>query len=84
MSNGLHRINITLPAETLRHLDRAAPKGKRSRLINQALKNYIKEISREALKKQLKEGSQTRAKRDLELAEQWFLLEEETWPKQKK
>jgi CopG family transcriptional regulator/antitoxin EndoAI len=36
------------------------------------------------LKEQLKEGAIRRAERDRQLAEEWFSLEEEAWPKGKK
>ena len=74
------RINITLPEETIRLLDRAAKKGNRSKLINKAVRHYAEHIGRENLRKQLKEGAQARADRDLRLTEEWFALDEEAWP----
>ena len=74
-----HRINITLPQETIMLIDRVAPKGDRSRLINEAVKRYVKEIGRAELRKRLKEGAIREAERDLELAAEWFPLDEETW-----
>ncbi len=41
-------------------------------------------IERAGIKEQLKEGAIRRADRDRQLAEEWFPLEEETWPKNKK
>jgi CopG family transcriptional regulator/antitoxin EndoAI len=73
------RINISLPEETLRLLDRVAAKGDRSRLIDQAIRFYIDEKGRAELKKQVKEGALRRAERDLSLTEEWFPLEEELW-----
>jgi CopG family transcriptional regulator/antitoxin EndoAI len=73
------RINISLPEETLRLLDRVADKGDRSRLIDQAVRYYIDEKGRRELKKRLKEGAIRRATRDLQLTEEWFPLEEEVW-----
>ncbi len=40
------RINITLPEETIRSLDRVAKKGDRSRLIDEAVRRYIREVGR--------------------------------------
>ncbi len=66
------RINITLPKETIRLMDRVSKKGNRSRLIDDAVKHFIESIGRTNLKKRLKEGAAARAKRDLEIAEEWF------------
>jgi CopG family transcriptional regulator/antitoxin EndoAI len=73
------RINVSLPEETLRLLDRVAPKGDHSRLIDQAIRFYIDEKGRAKLKKRVKEGALRRAERDLSLVEEWFPLEEELW-----
>jgi CopG family transcriptional regulator/antitoxin EndoAI len=70
------RINVTLPEETVRLIDRVSEKGDRSRFINEAVKRYIGEMGRANLRKLLKEGSLRRAGRDRRLAEEWFLLEE--------
>ncbi|MGF1542655.1 MAG: ribbon-helix-helix domain-containing protein [Pleurocapsa sp.] len=74
-----HRINITLPNETIELLERIVPKGDRSRFINDALKYYIAEVEKKKLREQLKQGAIQRAERDLSLAETWFNLEEEAW-----
>jgi CopG family transcriptional regulator/antitoxin EndoAI len=71
------RINVTLPEETVRLIDRVAEKGNRSRLINEAVKHYIREMGRANLRERLKEGARQRAERDRRLAEEWFLLNEE-------
>ena len=73
------RINVSLPEETLRLLDRVAGKGDRSRLIDEAVRYYIDDKGRRELKKRLKEGAIRRAARDLQLTEEWFPLEEEIW-----
>ena len=73
------RINVSLPEETLRLLDRVAGKGDRSRLIDQAVRYYIDQQGRSELKKRLQEGAIRRATRDLQLTEEWFPLEEEVW-----
>jgi CopG family transcriptional regulator/antitoxin EndoAI len=73
------RINVSLPEETLRLLERVAGKGDRSRLIDQAVRYYIDQKGRGELKKHLKEGAIRRAARDLQLTEEWFPLEEEVW-----
>ena len=73
------RINITLSEETLALLDRVVSKGDRSRLIDEAVRYYIDEKGRSELKKRLQEGAIRRAARDLQLTEEWFPLEEESW-----
>ena len=75
------RINITLPEETLRLIDRVSEKGDRSRLINQAVKHYLETVGRANLKRRLKEGAERNAERDLQLTHDWFFLEEEAWQK---
>ena len=70
------RINITLPEETVRLIDRLAGRGDRSRLIAQAVTHYVKATGRARLRKLLKEGALHRAERDLRLAEEWLALDE--------
>jgi len=88
MNGGDHnmhrRINVTLPEETVKLIDRVSEKGDRSRLIDEAVKHFIKEVGRAHLRKRLKEGALRRAERDLRLAEEWFPLEEEVWQNTKR
>ena len=74
-----HRINVTLPSETLKQLDEYAPKGDRSRFIHEAIQHYINQIQKQKLREQLQQGSILRAERDRNLAEDWFVIEEEAW-----
>lgn len=78
------RINVTLPGETLQLLDRITERGERSRLINEAVHFYAKEIGKSRLRRQLTEGAIKHAKRDMLLAEEWFNIEEESWGENKK
>ncbi len=73
------RLNITLPERTVALMDRVVSKGQRSRLIDHAVKRYIEEESRTNLRKQLEESAIANARYDLELAEEWFPLEDEAW-----
>lgn len=73
------RINITLPEETVRLIDRVAAKGDRSRLIAEAVSHYVSAKGRAQLRRQLKEGAVRRAERDLNLTQEWFSLDEEAW-----
>jgi CopG family transcriptional regulator/antitoxin EndoAI len=46
-----HRINITLPQETVQLIDRVAERGDRSRFIDEAVRDYVSRRSRQHLKK---------------------------------
>lgn len=74
------RLNITLPEQTVRLMDRVAGKGRRSSLIDHAVRRYLKEGTKANLRKQLAKSYQANAAVDLQLAEEWFPLEEEAWP----
>ena len=73
------RLNITLPEQTVRLMDRVAGKGRRSSLIDRAVRRYVKEETRANLRKQLTESYKANAEMDLQLAEDWFPLEEQPW-----
>ncbi|GIU77672.1 MAG: hypothetical protein KatS3mg005_0910 [Bryobacteraceae bacterium] len=73
------RINVVLPVETIRLLDRAAPKGQRSRLISEAVHYYMENQAKRRMAGRLKSGALAGARRDLEIAGEWFALDEEAW-----
>ena len=73
------RLNVTLPEATVGLIDRVAENGNRSRLIDQAVREYVRQLERAKLRELLKEGALARAERDLALAQEWFPIEEETW-----
>ena len=75
------RINVSLPEQTIRVLDRAVKKGDRSRFIDAAIRRYLKQVSRARLRKELAEGYRERADETLALAEEWFPIDEEAWQK---
>jgi CopG family transcriptional regulator / antitoxin EndoAI len=77
------RLNITLPQETIRLIDRSTKKGDRSRFIDNAVRFFVKEHRRADLRAILKEGAVKRAKRDLGVTEDWFLLEDDPWQRHK-
>ena len=78
------RINIVLPDTTVKILDRVAPKGDRSRFISQAVLHYVESVGKQNLREQLKAGYKANAERNLEIAAEWFPLEEEAWRKANK
>ena len=75
------RVNIMLPDATVKVLDRLAPKGDRSRFISQAVLHYVESHSVANLRERLKQGALANAKLDLEIAEEWFPVEQEAWQK---
>ena len=70
------RINVVLPTQTLTVLDRLAPKGDRSRLIDTAILYYVTHQAKSNLAQRVQKGARANAQRDLELAEDWFTLED--------
>ena len=73
------RIGIILPEKILAGLDRVTKPGNRSRFIDRAVLHYIETQGRQNLRERLKEGAIANAGRDLEIAAEWFPLEEEAW-----
>ncbi|HEX3745166.1 MAG TPA: hypothetical protein VHW09_14580 [Bryobacteraceae bacterium] len=71
------RINVVLPDKILAVLDRVAPKGNRSQLISRAVLHFIESQGKEILRERLKNEAIANAGRDLEMAAEWFSLEEE-------
>ncbi len=71
------RINVVLPVETIKVLERAAPKGNRSRLISEAVIHYVTCRAKSNLADRLKQGAMVNAQRDLAIAQEWFSLDEE-------
>src|SRR5271169_4540018 len=78
------RLNIMLPDATVKVLDRVAPKGDRSRFISQAVLHYVHTHSAANLRERLKQGALANARLDLEIAEEWFPVEQEAWQKLEK
>jgi len=68
------RLNITLPEQTVRMLDRAVPRGERSRLIDEAVRRFIHEQQGSNLRKQIELGATARSERDRQIAEEWCAL----------
>jgi CopG family transcriptional regulator/antitoxin EndoAI len=75
------RVNIMLPETTLKVLDRVAGKGARSRFISEAVLYYVQSRSASNLRERLKQGALAHTNLDLEIAEEWFPVEQEAWQK---
>lgn len=73
------RLNISLPEETVRLLDRVAAKGERSHVIAEAVTMYVTKIGKARLRKLMKERARERADLDLRIAEEWFQVDHEAW-----
>jgi CopG family transcriptional regulator/antitoxin EndoAI len=73
------RINIMLPEKTLAVLDRVTVRGRRSQFISRAVLHYVRSRGRDSLIQQLQAGYRTNADESLEMALEWFPLEEEAW-----
>ena len=75
------RINISLPQETVKLIDRVTTNGGRSRLIDVAVRHYVETAGRSKLREQLAKGYRQLAELSLEIAAEWFPIDEETWRK---
>jgi len=74
----IQRINITLPIDILKELQKAVPQGKRSKFIADAVFSKLKNKNIQSeLKKSLKRNMEVYAQIDRE----WQVTELETWPK---
>jgi|GEM_PF-891739 len=85
--NKYQRVNITLPKKTLNLIDRLTEKGDRSHFLDQAVHFFVKEKSKKSLKSLLRDGAVQRYARDLQIAEEWFPVVNDTelvWHKKKK
>ncbi|HEU0140933.1 MAG TPA: hypothetical protein VFQ79_14515 [Bryobacteraceae bacterium] len=60
-------------------LNRAATNDNRSQFISEAIMYDVNSKAKNTLTERLKEGAITNAQRDLEIAREWFSLDEEAW-----
>ena len=72
-------INIMLPEKTLAVLDKVTSKGNRSRFVSDAVLHYVETVGKHSLREQLKAGYMANAEESLNIAAEWFPLEEEAW-----
>lgn len=73
------RINVTLPESTIAVLEDVADKGSRSTFIDEAIRERATRLKKQNLRALLKEGAIVHRERDLDVAREWFHLEEELW-----
>jgi CopG family transcriptional regulator/antitoxin EndoAI len=75
------RINVILPEATVRTIDRMSRPGLRSRFIERAVQHYITTASPEALQERLKQAALRDHDLDVEIASDWFAVDQEQWQK---
>jgi metal-responsive CopG/Arc/MetJ family transcriptional regulator len=73
------RINVILPDQTVAVLDRVTTKGNRSRFIDRAVSQLVETEGKANLRARLKEEAIANAQRDLQIAAEWFPLDEGAW-----
>jgi len=73
------RLNITISQDTWQKIKVVAPKMERSRFIDNALKVYLAKSKANDLKRKLKEEALGNKDKDLEIANEWFALDQESW-----
>ena len=78
------RVNVTLPEETIRLMERAAKRGDRSRCIDAAVRYFVRQRGWTQLRRLLGKGAERRAARDLAIAEEWFPVARGSWRKRRK
>ncbi len=74
------RTNITLPETTVAMLEQVADKGSRSNFIDVAIRKHVSETRKQNLREDLRAGAIANAARDLEIAKEWFEIDDELWP----
>jgi len=73
------RINVSLSEEAVQLLDRMAPKGDRSRFLDELVKRTARD--RAGLRARMKERAIRRAQLDTEVAAEWDPLADDVWRK---
>jgi metal-responsive CopG/Arc/MetJ family transcriptional regulator len=73
------RINVILPEDTLRAIDRLTRPGQRSRFIQRAVEHYVATASPQSLCERLKTAALRDRDLNLEIAQDWFAVDQEHW-----
>ena len=83
VSTNSRKTMITLPVTLLSKIDAAASRQRmsRSKLIRDAVENYLEQEKERELRELMKEGYLARVGESLELAEEFFEAENEVWDK---
>jgi len=73
------RVDFTLPIETITLLGQAVPRGKRSELVDQALRVYIRHLKQKDLQQTMRKEALADADDNLQIVEEWSAVDNETW-----
>jgi len=73
------RMNITLPEELVRQIDKLVKPKKKSQFIAESLQQRIARIQREKLQEVLEEGYKARKKESQSLAKKFESVDLEGW-----
>ena len=73
------KLNITIPEELARQLDKLAGSRKKSRFIAEALRKRIGEIQEQELNQILEEGYKARKQESLSIAKEFEPVDLEGW-----
>ena len=73
------RLNITLPEELARKLDKLAGSRNKSRFIAESLRQRIEEIQNEQLQELLEEGYKSARQESINLAKEFEFVDLEGW-----
>ena len=73
------RMNLTLPEELVRQIDKLVEPKKKSQFIAEALRQRIEKIQHEKLQKILEEGYKVREKESQSLAKEFEYVDLEGW-----
>ncbi|MEE8552076.1 MAG: ribbon-helix-helix protein, CopG family [Desulfobacterales bacterium] len=79
MDTDMVRLNITLPKELVRSLNKLAGSRKRSRFISEAIRQQIEQIKKRELENLLEEGYRASAKESLDHAKEFESVDLEGW-----
>ena len=77
----MRRIIVTMPPDLLQQVEEMAAKlnFNRSQFIRRAVEEFLEEQRRRELRELLKEGYLYRAQESLEMAEEFYVAEQEAW-----
>ncbi len=77
----MRRIIVTMPPDLLQQVEEMAAKlnFNRSQFIRRAVEEFLEEQRRRELRELLKEGYLYRAQESLEMAEEFYIAEQEAW-----
>jgi len=73
------RMNITIPEDLARQLDKLVGPRKKSRFITETLKERVKKIEEDKLQKMLEEGYKNRREESLSIAKEFEPVDLEGW-----